>query len=113
MIVEQLPEAVRSHVREAKRQGRIVGCVPTMGALHDGHCSLIEQARRDCDFVVGTIFVNPTQFGPGEDFSRYPRTLEADLDRCRAAGADLVFTPAASVMYQDDADTVVDRKSVV
>lgn len=107
MIVEQLPEAVRSHVREAKRQGRIVGCVPTMGALHDGHCSLIEQARRDCDFVVGTIFVNPTQFGPGEDFSRYPRTLEADLDRCRTAGADLVFTPAASVMYQKDADTVV------
>lgn len=78
-----------------------------MGALHDGHVSLIERARSECGFVVATIFVNPTQFGPGEDFSRYPRTLEDDLARCRAAGADMVFTPATESMYLADAQTVV------
>ena len=78
-----------------------------MGALHAGHVSLIERARKECNFVVGTIFVNPTQFGPNEDFSKYPRTLESDLEMCRQAGADLVFTPQTSSMYSPLAQTIV------
>jgi pantoate--beta-alanine ligase len=78
-----------------------------MGALHAGHVSLMERAREECGFVVATIFVNPTQFGPGEDFTRYPRTLDADLELCRRAGVDLVFTPDTSAMYGPDAQTSV------
>ncbi len=78
-----------------------------MGALHAGHVSLIEAARANCDFVVATIFVNPTQFGPNEDFGRYPRTLDDDLSRCKNADADLVFTPDTSDMYLPDAETIV------
>jgi len=107
MIVESVPSQVRTLVRDARRRGLIVGCVPTMGALHSGHVSLVERARQDCDFVVATIFVNPTQFGPNEDFSKYPRTLESDLDMCRDAGADLVFTPHTAAMYSPLAQTIV------
>ena len=107
MIVESSLTATRRHVRSARLAGCVAGLVPTMGALHPGHVSLIEAARRDCDFVVTSIFVNPTQFGPGEDFSRYPRTLEADLKLCRDAGADLVFTPPVSAMYSETAQTIV------
>ncbi len=107
MIVEDLPEQVRQHVREARRKGLRVGCVPTMGALHQGHSSLIERAREECDFVVTTIFVNPTQFLPGEDYTRYPRTLESDLRCCADTGADLVFTPQTDHMYPDNAQTTV------
>ena len=78
-----------------------------MGALHAGHASLIEAARKDCDYVVSTIFVNPTQFGPNEDIDRYPRTLDDDLQKCEAAGADLVFTPDTSQMYLPDAESDV------
>ncbi len=98
----------RQASREARHRGQSVGVVPTMGALHAGHVSLIEAARRDCDFVVVTIFVNPTQFGPGEDLDRYPRTLEHDLQLCREAGADFVFHPDAADMYRPGADTVVE-----
>lgn len=101
------PADIHSAIRNARKQGKTIGCVPTMGALHAGHASLIERARAECSCVVATIFVNPTQFGPNEDFSRYPRTLAADLDICREAGADLVFTPAVSDMYTPDAETVV------
>lgn len=83
----------------ARRDGRTIGCVPTMGALHAGHVSLFERARAAADIVVATIFVNPTQFGPQEDFSKYPRPIEADLEACRAAGVDLVFLPAAEELY--------------
>ena len=107
MIVESSLTETRRIVRATRQQGRSVGCVPTMGALHPGHVSLIEKAKGDCDFVVATIFVNPTQFGPGEDFMRYPRTLDADLEMCRAAGADLIFTPPASDMYAASAQTIV------
>lgn len=107
MIVEPLPAEIHRLVRAARRAGKSVGCVPTMGALHAGHVSLIEKARKECDFVVGTIFVNPTQFGPNEDFSKYPRTLESDLEMCWKAGADLVFTPQTSSMYSPLAQTIV------
>ncbi len=76
-----------------------MGLVPTMGALHDGHVKLVEQCRTEAGFVVVSIFVNPTQFGPSEDFSRYPRTLETDVARCQEAGADLIFAPTAATMY--------------
>jgi pantoate--beta-alanine ligase len=76
-----------------------VGLVPTMGALHEGHAALLRFARADCASVVATIFVNPLQFGPGEDFERYPRTLDADLDLCGGEGVDLVFAPSTAVMY--------------
>lgn len=107
MQVESSPQQVRQIVRDVRRSGRTIGCVPTMGALHAGHVSLIQQARTQCDFVIATIFVNPTQFGPNEDFSRYPRTIESDLKLCEEAGADLVFTPETSAMYASDAQTVV------
>lgn len=94
-----LPSDVRSAVRQQRRNGKRIGVVPTMGALHQGHISLVEAAAKQCDFVVTTIFVNPTQFGPNEDFDKYPRTLEDDLAKSRAAGADLVFLPEVDIMY--------------
>ena len=107
MIVESSPIETRRIVRAARQQGHTIGCVPTMGALHQGHVSLIEAAREQCGFVVATIFVNPTQFGPEEDFAKYPRTLDADLELCRTAGANLVFTPPLSAMYAASAQTIV------
>lgn len=79
--------------------GHRVGFVATMGALHAGHASLVEQAQALSDTVVVSVFVNPLQFGPGEDYARYPRPVEADLDRCAALGVDLVFVPAVSDLY--------------
>ncbi|MFO0976132.1 MAG: pantoate--beta-alanine ligase [Planctomycetaceae bacterium] len=107
MIVEPSPVKTHQMIRDARRRGLTIGCVPTMGALHDGHVSLIRRAKSECEFVVATIFVNPTQFGPNEDFSKYPRTLESDLQMCRDAGASLVFTPQTTDMYSPDAETIV------
>jgi pantoate--beta-alanine ligase len=92
-------EEVRSAVAAARARGEVVGFVPTMGALHAGHARLIERCQSEAGFVVVSIFVNPTQFRPSEDLGRYPRTLEADLRVCEAAGADLVFAPPEAVIY--------------
>lgn len=92
-------EAVRTQVGLARDLGKTIGLVPTMGALHAGHVKLIEECRRLADFTVVSIFVNPTQFAPGEDFDRYPRTLDDDLRACEAAGASLVFTPTRADVY--------------
>jgi pantoate--beta-alanine ligase len=99
---------LRDAVAAARRQGRTIGLVPTMGALHAGHLSLIEAARAETSFVVVSIFVNPAQFGPKEDFSRYPRPLERDLELCGAASVDLVFHPEPAVLYPPDYRTYVE-----
>ena len=99
MEVANTIEEVRSLVSNARSEGSKIGFVPTMGALHVGHISLIEAAVKDCDFVVVSIFVNPTQFGPGEDFEKYPRPLEADLEICRKAHVDVVFAPESQHIY--------------
>lgn len=104
-------QALRSAVGQAKRRGQRVGLVPTMGALHAGHLSLIEAARGQCPFVVVSIFVNPTQFGPHEDFDRYPRQLEDDCRQLESL-ADLVFAPTADVMYPPGFSTSVDPPRV-
>lgn len=107
-LVAESVEAVRSAVRNARQTGRRIGFVPTMGALHVGHVSLMEQARSECDYVVASIFVNPTQFGPNEDFNRYPRPRELDLRICGQAGVDLVFYPTVETMYPAGHRTIVE-----
>jgi pantoate--beta-alanine ligase len=91
--------AVRASLQEARKQGRSIGLVPTMGALHEGHASLIRQARQESGCVVVSLFVNPTQFGPNEDLERYPRQLAQDTELCQREGADLLFVPTAAEMY--------------
>lgn len=90
---------MRHLVSEWRSKGKRVALVPTMGALHDGHLSLIRQARQHAEHVVVSIFVNPTQFGPGEDYEQYPRTLKSDLDHCLKEGVSLVFAPDFTEMY--------------
>ncbi len=99
MQVATTIDSAREAVRRARGEGSRVGLVPTMGALHAGHIALAEESRRIADFTAVSIFVNPSQFGPGEDYDRYPRTLEDDLRKCEAAGVDLVFKPSADEMY--------------
>src|SRR5262245_23160533 len=98
LLTHSIPET-REAVAAARGRGLTVGFVPTMGALHEGHASLIRLARRECGFVVVSVFVNPAQFGPNEDFDRYPRTLPGDLALCEREGADLVFVPERAAIY--------------
>lgn len=95
-------------VRNASKHGLTIGFVPTMGYLHKGHRSLIERARRENDRVIVSIFVNPTQFGPQEDFASYPRDLARDMDLCQSAGADWIFAPAVEEMYPEPSRTTID-----
>ena len=98
MLVHNIAE-VREKVKEWKRQGLTIGLVPTMGALHDGHKSLIDKSVAKCDKTVVSVFVNPIQFCPGEDLDKYPRTLDKDEKLCTDSGVDLIFAPSPKEMY--------------
>ncbi len=100
--------ALRAELDAARRADRRIGLVPTMGYLHDGHLSLLRAARAECDLVVMSLFVNPTQFGPGEDLDRYPRDEERDLRLASEAGADLVYAPSVAEVYPDGFATTVE-----
>ncbi len=98
MLIHKIEE-VRNKIREWKSQGLTIGLVPTMGALHDGHKSLIKKSVSKCDKTVVSIFVNPIQFCPGEDLDKYPRTLDADEKLCNDVGVDIIFAPSPKEMY--------------
>lgn len=99
---------LRAALQQARAEGRSVGFVPTMGYLHDGHLSLIRRARRECELVVVSIFVNPTQFAAGEDLDTYPRDPEGDAASCRELGVDLLWMPTKEQMYRPDHATSIE-----
>ncbi len=103
----QDPAVMRRRAEEARLRGRLLAVVPTMGALHEGHCSLIRLARARGDVVITSIFVNPTQFGEGEDYDRYPRDLERDRVLAEQAGTDIIFAPSPGAMYPEGFRTAV------
>ena len=108
MEIIRTVEWMKQVSRRARADGRLLGFVPTMGALHAGHVSLVQAAQRDCSPVAVSIFVNPAQFGPGEDFARYPRTLEADSALLQSLGVDYLFAPEAAEIYPPGFSSHVD-----
>jgi pantoate--beta-alanine ligase len=112
MLIAKSIAEVRAVIAKLRADGKCIGLVPTMGALHEGHLSLVRAAKARCSAVVATIFVNPTQFGPNEDFSKYPRTLEADCALLDKEGIDLLFTPEAAEIYPPGASTMVEVKGI-
>jgi len=112
MEIVRRVHAMREVSRQARAKGQKIGFVPTMGCLHDGHLSLVRRVKEVCDVVVVSIFVNPTQFGPKEDFERYPRDLPRDTDLCIAEGVDYVFAPEAEDIYPRGACTFVETEGL-
>ena len=107
MNIIRTPKAMTAWSRTLHREGVTIGFVPTMGALHDGHRALIRAARLQCDALVVSIFVNPTQFAPTEDLAKYPRPIAKDRALCRAEGVDICFEPRVAAMYPEGFETVV------
>src|SRR5690348_1870021 len=103
---------MRVRAEDLRRDGRTIAVVPTMGALHEGHLTLLRAARANADIVILTIFVNPTQFGPNEDLSRYPRDEAGDIAKARTCGIDLAFCPEASAMYPAGAQTFIEVREL-
>ncbi len=103
---------MQSHAIGLRSSGRLIALVPTMGCLHEGHLSLIDIAKEKADKVIVSIFVNPTQFGPNEDYDKYPRMLEQDIEKCRERGADIVFNPSLSEMYPEGFSTYVNEEEI-
>jgi pantoate--beta-alanine ligase len=110
-VIETVDE-LREAVARFRRQAKTIGLVPTMGGLHSGHLSLVDAAKAECDVCLVTIFVNPSQFGPGEDLAHYPRTLEADLDALSQYGVEVAFVPQDDEVYRKGHDTWVEVGSV-
>ncbi len=112
MKIISSPHEAYAHVSHWRREGLQVGLIPTMGALHEGHLALVRRSVNECDVTAATIFVNPTQFAPHEDLSRYPRTLESDLEGLRKEKCDLVFVPQNEALYPDGFSTYVQSPAV-
>jgi pantoate--beta-alanine ligase len=110
--IYRAPAQMRARAEDLRRDGRRIAVVPTMGALHEGHLALLHAARSRADVVILTIFVNPTQFGPNEDLSRYPRDEAGDLEQARGAGIDLAFCPDAAAMYPPGSQTFVEVREL-
>jgi len=107
MKVIKKSKELQTLIEREKKKGKIIGLVPTMGYLHSGHISLIKRAKKDCGIVVVSIYVNPTQFGPGEDYQRYPRDLERDKKLAKEAGTDILFVPSDEEIYPDSFHTYI------
>ncbi|KAA5806281.1 pantoate--beta-alanine ligase [Thermoanaerobacterium thermosaccharolyticum] len=107
MIVVKKISDVREAIKAQKAQGKTIGLVPTMGYLHEGHLSLVKKARENSDFVCASVFVNPIQFGPNEDYNKYPRDIERDIKLLEENGCDLVFIPSVEEMYPSERLTTV------
>lgn len=112
MKIIKTPSEMLAFSKAAKAEGKKISLVPTMGSLHEGHLSLIDIAKKNSDICVVSIFVNPTQFSPNEDFASYPREQESDFEKCESRGADAVFAPDASDIYPPDASTFIDEESI-
>lgn len=112
MLICRDPGSMHAWSRARHAEGGRIGCVPTMGALHAGHMALIEEARQRSDVVVVSIFVNPLQFNRDDDFDKYPRPIDSDVEACRAAGVAAVYAPTAAVMYPDGFQTYVEPGSL-
>ncbi|MED1740974.1 pantoate--beta-alanine ligase [Bacillus swezeyi] len=110
MIEVHTAKDIQKLAKNYRKEGKTIGFVPTMGFLHEGHMSLVKKARKDNDIVVMSIFVNPMQFGPGEDYDAYPRDLERDRTLAEEGGVDVLFTPGAEEMYQQESTVIVNVK---